>query len=324
MLLVILYHSCASWTGNWFDAVEVQQSVRVLQAFPVWLNSFHIYGFTLVSGFIYAYLQEQGHYKSIGGIAGKKFKRLIIPYAFACLAWVVPLSEYFYHCSGSYLINKYALGIAPSQLWFLLMLFDVFILAWLLEPMFKKSIISAVAVGILSYEVCLVGAHLLPNVYQIWMGFEYLPVFVLGYKLWQDDKQSWIQKPILWMVLHTVTFVLIHVMPDAGIVVKISRLGFEFLNHLFGAMMAFTVLQWIAARVNYQKSIVYKTLSKHSMTIYLFHQQIIYFVIWYLNGKVNSVLIAVFNFIISLLLSLAISIFLSKFKVTRFLIGEKA
>lgn len=59
------------------------------------------------------------------------------------------------------------------------------------------------------------------------------------------------------------------------------------------------------------------------MAIYLFHQQIIYFTIIWLNGKVNPYLNAIVNFIVALVLSSLISTLLMRFKVTRVLIGEK-
>lgn len=58
------------------------------------------------------------------------------------------------------------------------------------------------------------------------------------------------------------------------------------------------------------------------MSIYLFHQQIIYFVILYSNGRINPYLNALLNFIVCSLLSLALSSALYQLKITRFLIGE--
>lgn len=326
MILVVLYHSCVFWNGNWFTASEVQQPGMVFKSIPVWLNSFHIYGFTLVSGFIFSYLQTRKHYKNVLSMAEKKFMRLIIPFIFVCLIWIIPISQYFYHYNMIELINKYILGTAPSQLWFLLMLFDVFMLAWFTEALYKRSILNSVAVGLISYAIGFAGGRVFPNIYQIWTAFEYLPVFIVGYKLYQDGEAERVKKvvknPLLWLALHTLTFILMYTMPDSSTALKLTRVSVGFLNHIFGAMMAFTVLQWIAQRVNYADNRLYKILSKHSMTIYLFHQQIIYLDIWYLNGRVNTVLIAVFNFFISLGVSLLVSVILSKWKVTRFLIGE--
>ena len=59
------------------------------------------------------------------------------------------------------------------------------------------------------------------------------------------------------------------------------------------------------------------------MPMYLFHQQIIYFTIMIFNGRVNPYINSLLNFVIAIVLSFGISYFMMKFKVTRFLIGEK-
>lgn len=54
MLLVILGHACAFWSGHWFTDNPALPS-RGLNALFEWLNSFHIYAFALVSGYIFTY-----------------------------------------------------------------------------------------------------------------------------------------------------------------------------------------------------------------------------------------------------------------------------
>ena len=86
--------------------------------------------------------------------------------------------------------------------------------------------------------------------------------------------------------------------------------------------MAFTVLQAVAQRVNWDNK-VFAFLSRRSMTVYLFHQQIIYLVICLFNGVVNLYLNAALNFIVAMAGSLLMATVLHKFRTTRFLIGEK-
>lgn len=57
--------------------------------------------------------------------------------------------------------------------------------------------------------------------------------------------------------------------------------------------------------------------------MYLFHQQIIYFVIVALDGKVNPWVNVGMNFIVVVIGSFLISALLMRWKITRFLIGEK-
>lgn len=52
MLLVVLYHSIV-FCGNWFHVKEVIYPSQPLAVLAQWLNSFHVYGFTLVSGYLF-------------------------------------------------------------------------------------------------------------------------------------------------------------------------------------------------------------------------------------------------------------------------------
>ena len=60
MLLVILYHSTVFWNGNWFTVEPVAFQSTILGVFSQWLNSFHIYAFILVSGYIFAFKMSGG------------------------------------------------------------------------------------------------------------------------------------------------------------------------------------------------------------------------------------------------------------------------
>lgn len=106
-------------------------------------------------------------------------------------------------------------------------------------------------------------------------------------------------------------------------IIKLLNLGLSFLLYIIGALMAFVVLQKLATRVNWEESKVFSFLSKNSMLVYLFHQQIIYVFISLLNGVINPYLHAGINFVGAMAISLLISTVLMKFKWTRFLIGEK-
>ena len=52
-----------------------------------------------------------------------KIKRLIVPYIFVCIAWVIPIGICISNYTLSDIMKKYLLATAPSQLWFLWMLF---------------------------------------------------------------------------------------------------------------------------------------------------------------------------------------------------------
>ncbi len=59
MLTIILGHSCNFWRGDWFTKNPAIESYG-LRLLSLYVNSFHIYAFALVSGYLFAY-------KVIGG-----------------------------------------------------------------------------------------------------------------------------------------------------------------------------------------------------------------------------------------------------------------
>lgn len=54
MFIVILFHSLAFWTVEWWGVEPVYPSA-IIGNIARWLSSFHVYAFTLVSGYIFAY-----------------------------------------------------------------------------------------------------------------------------------------------------------------------------------------------------------------------------------------------------------------------------
>lgn len=140
MFLVILYHSIVFWSGDWFTIEKIAFPSNSLSIFSQWLNSFHVYAFTLVSGYIFFSLKiENGKYQKYGMFLINKLKRLVLPACFITLLWVIPISVYFYHYKLDEIITKFLLANSPSQLWFLWMLFWVFVLFWPLSSVFKRS-----------------------------------------------------------------------------------------------------------------------------------------------------------------------------------------
>lgn len=325
MFLVVFYHSIIFWTGTWFGGEPFYNSF-ILSTLSRWLNSFHIYGFALVSGYLFYFLKcENGKYTSFTAFAVKKAKRLLLPYVFVSVIWVIPFALHYQNYDVIEIIKKYALGISPSQLWFLLMLFFVFMIFYPLTSFFEKHNAGGSIVVLAIYGIGLVGSVKLPNIYQIFTACMYLPLFWLGFKIRQYGSKVLMKIPsLVWIAGDVLLFIFVQYLSrfDATII-KLLNLGLSFLLHIIGALMAFVVLQKLANKVNWKESKVFTLLSKNSMSVYLFHQQIIYVFITLLNGVINPYLHAGINFIGAMVISLIISTLLMKFKWTRFLIGEK-
>lgn len=185
MLLVAAYHSILFWGGEWFTRNPAKTS-EALSLVAGWLNSFHIYAFTLVSGYIFYYIKyEKGKYNSLGRFINNKLKRLIVPYLFAALVWVIPINCVFYRYNIFEIVYNYVLATNPSQLWFLVMLFNVFVIFYLLSDFFVEHTYGGLIVVLGMYMFGLVGGKAIPNVFMIWTACRYVLMFWIGVKMRQ-------------------------------------------------------------------------------------------------------------------------------------------
>ncbi len=325
MLLVVVYHSILYWKGNWFDCSPAF-SAGGFYIVAEWLNSFHIYAFTLVSGYIFYYLKcEKGKYNKFLPFVINKVKRLLIPYAFVALVWVIPFAVYYFDYSVSDIIIRYGFGVSPNQLWFLLMLFWVFVIFYPLSEFFQKNNIIGIVILIAFYGIGIIAEALLPNIFQIFRACSYIPVFWFGFKVRQYGSLYLRKIPMLvWIIVDVVLFTLYCVISRMdGIIFTLVNYGINFLLHIVGALMSFVILQELANYVRWENSKLFNFFSKNSMSVYLLHQQVVYVLISLLNGMINPYIHAGINFVGAMVTSLLIATLLMKFKYTRFLIGEK-
>ncbi len=328
MLLVIFGHACAFWSGHWFTEDPAIQST-LLDILYSWVNAFHIYAFALISGYTFAFKRLAGGYDKYLPFLKTKALRLLVPYAFTALVWVAPLSAYFMHWDIQYLFQKYVLGINPSQLWFLLMLFDVFAIVWPLWNLFRDRPVLGYAIVLGFYVVGVFGDRVLPNVFCIWKACQYIPFFFIGIRIRvkEEAQKKTVTETLpwfVWLVLYMIVFVLFLYAGDkSGMVWNAAERAVGFVLHVLGALAAFTTLHAIAPLFQWKSSRFFNALALSSMPMYLFHQQIIYFTITWLNGRVKPIVNAGINFLAAAVLSFLLSRLLMRWKVTRFLIGEK-
>ncbi len=90
-----------------------------------------------------------------------------------------------------------------------------------------------------------------------------------------------------------------------GVIGKIIVLALNLLLNLWGAIIFFDIFSRLYKYINDNNNFLIIVLKKHSMGIYLIHQQIIYVVILVLNG-ISPFLHGFLNFVISITFSLMI------------------
>lgn len=327
MLLVVLDHSICFYGGGWFTVIkplEINKSLIFISGF---IGNFHVYSFTFISGYIYYYLKyEVGKYKTFNEFLLNKIKRLITPYIFCSIFWVIPITQVFYKYNSIELIKKYLLGYSPSQLWFLLMLFNVFIIFFFLSDFFKKmNICIGGGITVLFYCLGIIGGKLGLNIFQICRSLCFIQLFYLGFKFRQCRTDYIKQIPkLLYIFVYLLLFLCARYFSRNDLILfKIMELVIRDLLHIVGAVMTFFVLQSIANKIDFDNKKIIKILTSNFMIIYLFHQQLIYIILYKINGLVNSYISGFLNFSGAILISLVIAKFLKNFKITRILIGEK-
>lgn len=100
MLSVVVCHSVSFWGGGWFLAYTPHETLPLMRIISSWTGSFHVYGFTLVSGYIFYYLRNDlGKYGQYFAFLVNKLKRLIVPYYFVCVIWVIPITTFYFKYS---------------------------------------------------------------------------------------------------------------------------------------------------------------------------------------------------------------------------------
>ena len=324
MIIVVLYHSILFWSGTWYTEDPIF-SADLLRIVASWLDTFHIYAFTLISGYLFYYIKEEKEgYKHFDKFLIKKVKRLLVPYFFVVFFWVAPNYYTWNEFDIISASKKFILGIAPSQLWFLLMLFNVFIIAWPLSQYWGKNNWKCVFTILFFYGIGLIGNYLLPNYFQIWTSLKYIIFFFVGFKLRQNGI-NWLMKIpwYTWFISSIVLFYISNILlQTSSVFCRILFVFFSLNCNIIGAVAAFIILQKIATvKMNQDKGIV-KYLSGYSLSIYLFHQQFVYLFISIFNGIINPYFNAIINFVGSLVLSLMLSIFLKKCLKSRFFIRK--
>ena len=323
MILIVLYHSLIFMNGEWFaPAAVVRQSIPTYIC--QWLNSFLVFGFVFVSGYLFYYLKiEKNKYEKFGPFVLTKTKRLIVPYIFVCLVWAIPLYVAFYGWNFQDILHKFILGEGPEQLWFLLMLFLVFVIFWPLSNFFTKK--YAFVVPLLFLAASYVGSHYLPNYFQVWSTLKFVFYFYLGFVFRKSLDIKFNKIPFyVWIVLDALLFVALYfVQKRSGNVMKVLSIGVDFMLCTVGCLMIWSTLQFVGSKIHWKKSKVIGFLISSSMVVYLFHQQIVYACVYLLSDKINCYAIAPINFVVALSISLLIAFVMLKFNVTRFLVGEK-
>ena len=272
----------------------------------------------------YCLRTEKGKYAKFEKDILKRGKRLLIPYFCVMLIWVIPFYVYYSGFDLSKIVTKYVLGCAPSQLWFLPMLFLLFVIFYsiLYERYISTRgmlIVATISIG---------GGYLLDkvgiNVFQVSTAVKYAGYYYLGALLYKSKTTKWWIIPITFF--GSIIFFMLKEFIDVDIMasslLRMFALILGYMCSYMGVIFIYYFVTMITTKLNNAfKSKLWNGLKEKSFGIYLFHQQIIYLTIIPLNGKVAPVEQVIISFFCAVGIASIITIMLNRFKITRALYG---
>lgn len=323
MLLVVLYHSCVMWAGGgWFDYPVV--SCGPLGVFALWLNTFHVPMFVFASGYVHSYLRRETlHYGSASTVLVRKARRLLLPCALVSLLWAAPIYGVFVGTEN--LAIKFLLMESPSQLWFLPMLFWCFAITEFIWKFFRGLILqpdvrvfSAVALLAIGSPIV---SKLTGGAFQLSSACSYLILFYSGWVFRMGGTaRFWTAGPLRFIIADLLLFA-VWIMTDTagGVAVSLAHHVVGISLRLLGCAMVLSM----AGRLRIPSIEIASTLERVSFGVYLFHQQLVWIALSFLNiPDVPPIVAALTAFIFSLSASAVLTELLGRYGPTKLIIGK--
>lgn len=324
MMCVVFYHVGCLWQKGWSPVkLNSTPTFDVISTFIIgWLNTFHIYAFVFASGYIFAYLRyEKGKYRSPYNDIKKRLRQLIIPYIVLTLFWCAPIYVFEFGFDAQLILKKFILGVSPSQLWFLLMLFWVFLIFYFISDILLRA--NRKLVLMLLYIASVFAGLLLSwngifNCLQVANSIKYLLFFFLG-MIWRIDKYCFKKKYIFWMLI-IVNLIGYTLLVYSEVPIIITRIFIIFVN-ISGILGMLGMVNCLFKKVD-KNNYILCMLKTYSMPIYLLHQQILYGLSHVIDGILLApMVIWIGCFLLLLIICILIVKQLSKLSLAKIVLG---
>lgn len=326
MLMIVLYHCLCYNAGLWssFDNQIQYGPIAVAGIYNVAYVGLET--FVFISGLLYYRIGETGKYDDIKIFLANKAERLLIPY----IVWGLLLCIIFI---GREYPIKLLYGI--SHLWFLLMLFEVFVIIAFTKCLWKKLSIkqSCIILAILMFLDGGIGKlGIIPDdgkgkvLLALQSTFDYLPIFYLG----MMTEKTKLYKDIA--ISDTVCVSLIVILFALGSLLFAVHLP---LSRLYKWLPTYILIVTTYSYLNKElPSIIgggklkklLMLLDRYSLPIYIVHHILIFVYYDYLPNSqsfmtAHYIFAPLIMFIVLVPLSLGISIALSYLPKAKYLIG---
>lgn len=326
IILVVLGHSTFVYNGWSYD---IKSSSFFFSSLCKYIYTFHMPLFMSISGYLFYYnVVELGQYDKKNNFVRKKAKRLLVPMILVFVFWSLPLrviTGYYYNIGLVhfkdvlfYIIKSLDLG----HLWYLLILFFFEMIAINYYDWFenRKKHIKLIIVFICSITSIIY--YMFDNLLNyLFLKAMYLFVFfIIGYFLRRNRSYFELkikkQFVLICIGIHLIMLIMKFIIQNYIVYNDVFN---EFLKHLLNfdiAVLVIIVMYYICNRYSYlANNNGVRYISDKSMEIYLYHEPIIYIVIFCGKNLSNSIILVFLNFVISFFGALIVAIIVKKIKI---------
>mgnify|MGYP003297786518 CR=1 FL=1 len=312
IIVVVLGHSIILYSSDW-SIFTTKYDLIYLDIIKKIINFFQMPLFFSISGYLANWSTEFSFKK----LVIKKAKRLLIPYMFCALLWMLPIrylidyQSQFGNSIGDWetLYKIIILGNDNGHLWYLPTLFLCFICHFLVEQVEKKykKFNLNIVLGLISSLFYIVPLAVFPISY-VNSFFQYYCWFVFG--MWMAFRRNRIVQ-LNGKISLTITFAItiIALVVKTGIITSVMR-------YICGMSWLFFFYSFDIKKVN--KVIV--DIEENSFGIYLFHSPLVYITYTYFNNS-NPILVISLNFFLCGGIAYLLTLVIRRTKA-RLLLGE--
>lgn len=326
IILVLLAHSTHLYTTGW--AYSSPYHSNFFNLLTWYIYSFHMPLFVFISGAVFNYTTSNGEYENFHALIKKKALRLMVPYLFVGLLYMIPIRmviAYYKGVSYKSLVIDFLTTIGSGHLWYLYVLFILTIIFWFLKPIIKeKNYRIILLMAIVLYFI----SPRLPIIFLVGATAHFFIYFYLGY-LFQENEEKVLkcfQRVSYLMIIYVfivqlIFFFLMRILAEYQINLAITAclMLFEIFLAIIGIVLMYLIVNKI---MSLSKNIFsfwpLTAIKKYNMSIYLLHEPIIFAILSYL-ASINLYSVLIVN--ICFWSTLGLSIFLSKLISKNFLVS---
>lgn len=311
---VVLYHSIIIYNNDWKIYTTNVES-GILNYISIFLSIFHMPLFFSISGFLFNKTIKKHKDLNLKKLIINKFERLLIPYLFWAICWMLPIKlllNYSGYSNNSIIYNIFVnilLGRDNGHLWFLPSLFFIFIIFYIINKKIKNEKIKALIVmliTILGYIVPTYVGSAMKNI--IW--------FYLGSYIEKKDLcNKKISKKTINLMIISLILIIIYLCIYGNIPY------YNYITLILKIIICCILLPNIYIIVPNKTNKVLRIIEKNSFGIYLVHSPLIYITYTYFKD-INPIGVLTINFVVFGGLAMLITEIFRKIKLNK-LIGEK-